>query len=150
MSLNVLHVMQQHTLGGASRSILAHAAHATREFGSRHTIVSLTEPQPRAVDDARARGIDVLAAPGTADLDRAVDAADIVQVHYWNAPDVVSFIRTASRPMRTLVWCDVAGDSAPHVVTSALVRWPDAFVACCEYTGSLPVFTAAVAEGRTC
>ena len=139
MTPSILHVIQQHGLGGAARSLVAMAAYAGRHLGSSHRVVSLTEPHPRAVDDARRAGIDVLAAPSASDLDRAIDAADIVQVHYWNSPELMTFLQT-TRPMRTVLWCDVAGNTAPHVLTPALAEWPDALVASCAYTAALPAF----------
>jgi len=140
MSVRVLHVMQRHTLGGASRSLLSLASHPSSMVEARHVIASLVDPDPQAVDAARARGIDVVAAPDERTLTAEIDAADLVQIHYWNTPELLEFMRDTGRPMRTVVWCHVAGDAAPHVVTPDLVRWGDVFVACCQYTASLPLF----------
>jgi glycosyltransferase involved in cell wall biosynthesis len=140
MSVRVLHVMQRHTLGGASRSLLALASHPSWTLPVRHAIVSLVAPEPRAVDAARARGIDVIAAPDELRLTAEIAGADLVQVHYWNTPELQAFMRGTVGPMRTVIWCHVAGDTAPHVVAPELVRWGDVFVACCRYTASLPVF----------
>ena len=41
MSVRVLHVMQRHTLGGASRSLLSLASHPSSMVVARHVIASL-------------------------------------------------------------------------------------------------------------
>jgi glycosyltransferase involved in cell wall biosynthesis len=139
----ILHVISQLSRGGASRSLVAIAAQAARLTGDRHRVVSLLEPGAGALALAERAGLAVLSQPDADTVDRAVAKAAIVQLHFWNTPELYALVRRPLPPMRTLLWSDVFGDTPPHVLTDTLVGWADAVVATCAGSSQLPVLSRA-------
>lgn len=168
MTIRVLHLIDQLTRGGAGRALLA-VAGASREL--HHTIGSLRPPEEGARRLADEAGIEVLhlrddeidaAGDGAKSgakhptigqanhpsIDQAIEAADIVHVHFWNCP---SLYRALGRPWpaaRVLTWCHVGGDEPPQVLIPDLVDFSDVILASNPYTAELPVLARANAEGR--
>lgn len=147
MTISVLHVIQQFSLGGAGRALIDLVKH-TSPRGIHHRIVSLTGADAKAVRLATDAGAACLDAADAGALAQHIDAADIVHVHFWNTPELYEFLRACDRPARILVWSAVAGDSAPHVLSRALVDFADLAVASCPYTHRLPVFEEMHASSR--
>jgi glycosyltransferase involved in cell wall biosynthesis len=92
--------------------------------------------------------IPVLAAPEPARLQAAIAQADIVQVHFWNAPELYALLRSNWPPARLVLWLHIGGDQPPQVVTRELVEWADRVVSASSNTDSLPVVQALPAETR--
>jgi len=135
----VLHVIHRLSRGGASRSLLTMAATSTRRGGFQHRVVSLIRA-PAALAGATARlGIDLLDAPDHAALRRAVEAADIVQLHFWNTPEVYEWLRGELPALRLLTRVNVGGGHPPQVLTRALIAFSDLVAAGSAYTLDLPV-----------
>jgi glycosyltransferase involved in cell wall biosynthesis len=146
LSLNVLHIIHQVTTGGAARAMLAAAKYAARG-GQTHRVVSLLPAANGAaalVADAR---LEVLNSPPAETLRREIEAADIVQLHFWNAPEVYEFVRRELPPARLLVWFHVGGAAPPQVITRELIEFAD-YAACCPYSFDLPVFQRLPADVR--
>jgi len=121
----VLHAIHCLTSGGASQAMLALAAHAT----SRVRILSLTPARPEAKALAESAGIQVVDGPSFPQALRALEDADIVLVHAWNAPELQEFLRSELPPARMIVWVHVAGRGIPQVVAASLLERSDMVVA---------------------
>ena len=80
--MDVLHVIERVTLGGAARALLAAAAYSTRKGSARHRLVSLLPPDPAAVKQGLAAGI---AFAPVDELSWRAGEADIVHIHFWNS-----------------------------------------------------------------
>lgn len=85
--------------------------------------------------------------PPEGDLLEAIAGADIVQVHFWNTPELYRFLLMEKPAARLLAWLHVAGDTSPQVLTAEFLRSMDFVVAGCPYTAELPVFSRH-ADGR--
>ncbi len=130
----ILHVIQILTLGGGARALICTAKCSARQGDFRHTVASILPPEAKAVQLARESGLRVVAAPGPAELAAEIEAADIVQMHWWNVPEMTDFIRTRHPPMRLIGFYHVAGDSLPHIITPKLIDYVDMSVPCNPYT----------------
>jgi hypothetical protein len=93
-------------------------------------------------------GIPVIAGTSADSIRAEIADADIVQVQYWNTPELVGFMRELTLPTRLLLWCHVPGDTAPHQIHGDFVAWADMTVAASPYSHALPVFTALDEETR--
>jgi hypothetical protein len=126
-------VTQGFSRGGAGRALLSLADRAS-------TIVSLTPADTLMRARAEAAGANVL--EGAAHLS-ALDAADVVLLHFWNTPELYGFLRCGLPPIRLAAWVHVAGNSPPQVVTRELVELVDSFAVTASGTAKLPVLAAA-------
>jgi glycosyltransferase involved in cell wall biosynthesis len=130
----ILHVIQILTLGGGARALLATAKESAKQGTFQHAVVSILPPEEKAVKLAVESGLRVIAAPDAAALRAEIEAADIVQMHWWNVPEMTDFIRAAHPAMRLIGFYHVAGDSLPHIITPALADYVDMSVPCNPYT----------------
>lgn len=149
MSLQILHVVQILSVGGAGRALVAMASRDAATTGNAHRVVSLLPPDPRATALCEARGIAV-EGPCPDPRDR-MEGADIVVLHWWNCPETARLLRMELPPCRLAAWFHVGGMSAPQVVDEALVRHVDFAAACSPGTWNSPGFRAAsdlAREGR--
>ena len=137
MSVRVAHVIQCLSRGGAGRALLALAGAAGDVQSS--VVVSLLAADPLMRSRAEAAGIEVLEAPEPSGLRATLEQADIVQVHFWNTPELYAVLRAGLPPCRLAVWAHVSGDTAPQVLTSQLVDLADVVVATASRTAALPV-----------
>jgi glycosyltransferase involved in cell wall biosynthesis/predicted Zn-dependent protease len=137
----ILHVIQQLTLGGAARALIASAKYSTRLGGYRHRVLSLHPAQPEAIALAREGGLEIVAAPDPKTIRRELAGADVVQVHWWNSPELQLLLHADLPPMRLLLWYHVCGEAAPQVITPELVRFADLNVPTNPWTArELPAF----------
>jgi glycosyltransferase involved in cell wall biosynthesis len=143
----ILHVTQQLSLGGAGRAALCLARESCGHGGHRHTIVSLQPPPPAAVAAAARAGVPIVSGPDHATLQRLVGAADVLQIHFWNTPELYDFLQAPGPARRAVVWSHVNGLVAPHVVTPELVRHSTAFVATSARSLAIPAVQTALDAG---
>jgi glycosyltransferase involved in cell wall biosynthesis len=146
--MKVLHVIHQLSRGGAARSLIAVAKYSSPMTGDRHRAISLLQAGPFAVDLATDAGLEVLNAPDREAVWREMGEADIVQVHFWNTPEMYELLRSDLPAMRLLLHCHVAGDRPPQVITSALVEYADFILTSSPYTCELPIFQRLPSEVR--
>src|SRR5262249_32654524 len=107
-----------------------------------HRLASLTPAAPLGLALARAEGLPVLDAPPPERLWAAMDQADIVQLHFWNTPELYALLRAPWPATRLIVWVHVGGASAPQVLTPELSAFGDVLVPGCELCAELPVLNA--------
>ncbi len=119
MSARVLHVTPCLSRGGAGRALLGAAELAAAADGSEHRVASLTPAL------AGAEGLELLDAPSPARLREALAVADIVQLHFWNTPELYELLEARLPAMRLLVWSAVGGERPPQVLLPELVGLAD-------------------------
>lgn len=136
----VVHVIQTLSGGGAARALLALARHSRRLGGPEHAVVSLASSDARGLALAAQAEVEVLDAPSPRQLHRALAAADIVLVHWWNCPELAVFFRRELPPMRLATWVHVGGYHPPYLLTRELVDFVDCAIACSPHTFAHPAF----------
>ena len=130
----IVHVVQQLSLGGASRSHLAVAKYSAKNGNFQHAVASLLAPQPEAVELARASGVEVLPSMQRDELSAELARADIVHVGWWNTPELDEWLRSPLPAMRMCVWFHVAGDRPAQIITPELVGMADVAMAACPHS----------------
>jgi hypothetical protein len=138
--VRVLHVISCLSLGGASRALIAAGKHGGT--GVRHEVLSLLPPDRRAVALAAAAGMTVQTPRQGAAIPDALAAADIVQVHAWNTPELCELMAQPLPPMRVVVWFATNGLHPPHVITRHLAELADVVVAASPFTLRLPALAS--------
>ncbi len=139
-NIRILHVIQCLGGGGASRSLVAIARYSARQGACDHRIVSLLPAESIGAELARDAAVPLIDAPPPKTLHTLLSEADVVQVHFWNSPELYRFLRRPLPPLRLLQWFHIAGDRAPQVILPQLVAEADHAVASCSHTLSLEVF----------
>jgi glycosyltransferase involved in cell wall biosynthesis len=130
----ILNVIQNLGLGGASRALIATAGESRRLAGFTHQVISLIPCDPRALQLARDAGLEVIDHPGIEATEALIAQADIVQVHWWNVPEMTLWLAAKHGPMRLIVYYHVAGNRSPHFITQNVVDYSDLSIACNPYT----------------
>ena len=144
--LHIVHVIEQLTLGGPLNAIAGAAKHVSAPARARHRIVSLLRSQRRAREVAAENGIPVLSSPDAGTLNALLAGADLVQLHFWNSPEIHEFMASSLPDMRVLIWCHVNGQAPPHILPRALFEFGDIVVATAPSSLQLPFFRAADRE----
>lgn len=121
--ISVAHVLPRLSRGGGS-SCAINAITATGPDADA-SIISLREAEPRMRPLLAERGIELVEAPDRERLGRTLAAADIVQVDFWNSPELYELLRGELPPCRLAIWFQVGGATAPQLVTDALVGFAD-------------------------
>jgi glycosyltransferase involved in cell wall biosynthesis len=126
---------------------------ATAKYSSQlgrfeHRVISLQTAVPVAAEMAKEAGMLVLNPPDRASILQEIKNADIVQVHYWNQPQMNEFLRSELPAMRLLIWFHIAGEYPPQIITKELVDYADFAIPCNPYSYELPVFQNLPAEVR--
>ncbi|MEC4985093.1 MAG: glycosyltransferase family 4 protein [Oscillatoria sp. PMC 1068.18] len=136
-----LHLIQSLSRGGASRALITLAKSLTQ--GYCHQIISLDRADPRIVALAAQSEITTLIQPDPEQLQQAIESADLIQIHFWNNPEIYDLLRLSLPPLRLGFWLHIAGDTPPQVITPALLSLGDLVVATSPYTTKLTVFQSA-------
>ncbi len=146
---DILHIIHGLTLGGAARSMIATAGNSDPGKGYRHSVVSLLPPEAAATELAEKAGMRIVSCPERQALLREMEAADIVQVHWWNVPEMYELLCAPLPKMRLILFYHVAGDCIPHVITPRLAELADINVPCNPYSyHELDVFAKMDPESR--
>lgn len=146
--INILHIIQNLSLGGAARALIATAKYSSTLGDFNHTVLSLQPAQRAAVTLAEASGR-VIDAPDKATIMQQIQLADIVHFHFWNTPYIYNFLKSDFPPMRLMIWLHIAGDHAPQVITKKLVEFADFILSCSPHTHSNQILKRLPAEVRT-
>lgn len=112
---------------------------ARRRDGFGHRALSILPASPGALHAAERAGIEVIDAPGYERILRAIEQADIVQVHFWNSPEMYELLRTDLPKMRLMLRLNVGGEKAPQVLTEELIGFADLVAVGSPHTLELPV-----------
>lgn len=140
--ISVLHIFHSLTVGGAARTAIATAKYSARLGPYRHKIavLSLGVTDSRAIAFAMSQGMEVPIVRNRAELHAAMADSDIVQINWWQHPEMHEFLRAPMPPVRLLGWFHCAGQHAPQRVTEELVDIMDLAVAGSFYTYEAPGF----------
>jgi len=130
MTLEVLHITQQLSSGGAGKALEALASAAKR---SRHRVVSLLPATPEARRRLTSQAIPLLEQPHAKELSACMNQADVVQIHFWNTPELYRFM-TLEHNCRLVIWSHVEGSTAPHILIPELASYCQALVHSCSTT----------------
>lgn len=129
----VLHLVWSETLGGGVRAPLAAAKYSTALGNFRHDMAFVLKPETAAIEHARQQGVTPLLVATRDELMALIPRYDIVQLDWWNMPELDAFLRAGIPSARLLTWIHVAGHSAPQVIPPALIDFSDFVVASCPY-----------------
>lgn len=147
--IHVVHVVKAWG-GGATRATCAAAKYLRRTGRFRHTYVALTDfGFERGRGLAADAGLRIVKAPGRDALRAELEAADVVQVEWWNNSSVERFLRSDLPPLRLVVFVHVAGDVFPSLLRRELVDFADFCVAGCRYAYERPAFQSLAAAERS-
>jgi|GEM_PF-449736 len=138
MNVQVLHLIEKLSLGGAGRSLLGLAKYSAQQ-GFSHTVYSVLPPDPAALTQAQKVGAEVITGDAST-FSKLLILADIVQIHFWNAPELYRILQGELPAVRILCWSHISGEFAPQVLTPELLRFCDALAASSTHTAELPIF----------
>lgn len=140
----ILHIIQELTPGGAARAMMAKARYSAGMSNYRHSVLPL-RPLPAHSDGAemaKEHGLRVLSYSSAQELKQHLAAADIVELQWWNNPEMAALLRSDLPPLRLIAWFHVGGHHAPQVITNDILKFVDFGVACSPFTLEAPVFRA--------
>lgn len=133
--IEVLHITA-HLGGGVGKALSGLVRAACADRALRHTIVTLEEPEkPQFAELVRGCGCRLVVCPAPEELCLLIEAADIVQLEWWNHPATLAALCGRTLPaMRLLVWSHVSGLGNP-VIPSGLVEAAHCFLftSACSY-----------------
>lgn len=140
--IKILHILDKLSSAGPTRSLIACAKYALEQnIIQHHTIITLqSEVYPLTLIQAKQAGIKVIRKPDRETLIEEIEKADIVQVHFWNNPEIYEFLRLKLPPMRLLLWFKIIGLRPPQIITQDLVNYSDFALTTSSYSLELPVF----------
>lgn len=136
----ILHIIDTLSGAGPTRSLRA-AVQFLELLAYRHDheVVTLGRPNyPPALVRARQAGIAIHQAPAAADLARLIEAADLVDLHYWHNPAFVDFLARRWPPHRRVAWFKILGRHAPQVISPELLAALDAVMVSSPLSLQLP------------
>ncbi|RMG40880.1 MAG: hypothetical protein D6719_09750, partial [Candidatus Dadabacteria bacterium] len=73
--------------------MIALARYTRRDGGYTHSVTSFLPPEPEALSILKEENIEVIPADNDSAFLKACSKADIVQVEWWNSPEVYNFFR---------------------------------------------------------
>ncbi|MFZ3138517.1 MAG: glycosyltransferase [Thermodesulfovibrionales bacterium] len=121
--------------------MIAAAKYSSRLGKLKHSILSLLPAHAEAVALAKESNFRVISQPEKSKILSEIQNADIVQIHFWNTPEMYEFLRSALPPMRLILWYHISGDGPPQIITENLVNFADFNIPSNPYTyNNLPVF----------
>lgn len=146
---SVLHILDRLSAAGPSRSLIS-LVQLQREAGFPwcHRLVTLRpEVYPPALLMARRAGLEVRRAPSVDELALEIEAADLVQLHYWNNPAFLDLLQRLLPAHRRILWFTIAGLAPPQVISSELVACAHICVTTASVTLRLPALAKASQHG---
>jgi glycosyltransferase involved in cell wall biosynthesis len=142
--ITILHIIDSLSGAGPARSLISLAKYASdQKLAQRHRVVTLqSRAYPVSLLSAAKAGITVLRKPDSETLAAELKQADIVQVHFWNNPEMYEFLRSDLPETRLLIWFKIMGSHPPQMITPELAGFPDFALGTSPFTLELPVFKA--------
>ena len=136
--ISVVHLVPRISRGGGTASPLNIARQLQRRESSSHVFVSLAKAEPETARAFEEEAFPIIDAPSHKQLDELLEQVDIVQVNWWNTPEMAAFFARTLPATRLVLWSVVTGDAPPHVISEELLAKVDHFVACTPYSMELP------------
>jgi len=126
--VRIVHVVPQLSLGGAGRALIGLVKYSSRFGNYEHQILSLQKPDQRAVELAAPTGARVLTLL-KGEAPEILNAADIVQFHFWNTPELHLLLNADLPRMRSVIWLHINGAYPPQSITANVCTVGDIIVA---------------------
>jgi hypothetical protein len=149
MKRKIVHIIDRLSSGGASRAAITHARECARQSGDRHEIISLNDAERPAREQAESFGIGVISQPARETLVPAVEAADIVHIHFYNTPAIYNFFNLQLPPSRRLLWVHISGFTPPQLLPIDIAKRVDYVVLTSEESRKLPAAIELSRRGRS-
>ncbi len=124
------------------------AKYSSRQGGFLHEVIALVPPDKQAVDFVEANGMRFVPICDRAAIHNHCRNSDIVQLQWWNHPQLDDFLRAGFPDSRLVAWCHVAGDREPHLITRQLLEYCDFVMACSPHTYNCPAIQSLPIEIR--
>jgi len=139
----VLHVTP-HLNGGLGRVLFSTLKHAKGEASKFSHEIFITDDKhlgQASLDQCAEYPDQIHIGKSDRFLKSKIDAADIVQIEFWNHPLIYRFLAcTPMPPARVVVCCHVTGLSRPNVITENVVNFSDIFLATSRASSNHPLF----------
>ena len=132
--ISITHVIQELGSGGAARAMLAAACASARQGAFCHRVLSLRPPSRQGLELARQAAVEVVMPAARSAIFACCGQSDIVQLEWWNSPQMDEFTHSELPPLRLLAWCHVGGQSPPHIISGKFIDFLDFVVACSPFT----------------
>jgi glycosyltransferase involved in cell wall biosynthesis len=145
----VFHLIQQLSVGGASRSAIALAKYSAKCGDFTHSIGSILKAEPAALKLADDSEVTSFSECDVSSIMRLMETSDIVHGHFWNSPEIYDVFRHDLPLMRLLLSIHIAGDELPQVLTSELIDFSDHLLLTSPYSRGLAVLNALPEDERT-
>jgi glycosyltransferase involved in cell wall biosynthesis len=145
-----VHLLPRFVGGGPERTILTFiAGMRSLGFDDRHTVLALERGlSPRLLMQSRQLGVELVRAPDDETVLHHVGRADLVHIHYWNHPALLSLLRRVELPSaRVLVWVRVHGAAPPQMLTEELITLADVLLVTSASSLDLPAVASARRRG---
>jgi glycosyltransferase involved in cell wall biosynthesis len=148
MTVDVLHLVCSATLGGGVRAMVAAAKYSAAQGDFRHHVAFLMPPEDAVTTFVRREGLEVLAGWDFDALRRLLPAYDIIQVEWWNMPQLDVFLRSDLPAMRLLSWVHVGGHHPPQLIPPQLIEFSDFVLASSPHCYQADAFQRLSCEQR--
>ncbi|MDJ0581298.1 glycosyltransferase family 4 protein [Crocosphaera sp.] len=133
--MKILHVIQQLSCGGAARAMLSLIKYCSLDSRFKHQILSLLPPNLSGFQNEQLTGLqDKIIEGNETEIKQIIEEADIVQVHFWNSPEMYEFLASSLPPHRLIIWLHIAGNTPPHILPKMLINNSDKVIASSPYT----------------
>jgi glycosyltransferase involved in cell wall biosynthesis len=136
----VLHIISMLSRGGAANDMINTAKYTSKTGGFSHSVVSIVDSEPEARVLALNAGMRIINSPDHKELCNEIRKADIVQVHFWNTPEMYSLLKSDLPEMRIMIRVHVNGHHAPHIITKDIIDYADYVLASSPYVYEAPAF----------
>lgn len=146
----ILHLIEALSFGGAARAVCYAAKYSKQFAGHEHTIMPISVPRSdlNAVALAEGNGVRVALHRDHAAMMQEIEAADIVQVNWWNSAVMGEFLRGPLPAMRLAGWLHVGGHVAPQVLSPELLDFLDVVIPTSPHAMEAPAITDLAWEDR--
>lgn len=135
-------------MGGGTRAVVSVARLSSETESFVHRFISLRECSTETKSFFASHNLPFIAAPSRDSLIEACRDSDLVQLNWWNSPEMGEFLHSCLPPMRLLAWCHVGGYAIPQMIPETLIGFVDYAAACSAYTYDSPAFRSLPTESR--
>ena len=134
VACRIIHLIPGLSFGGPTRCLIGLARASADSGAFLHEVIGLRSSSSGVRRMLEEAGLPVMEDPQPAHLMDAIEGADLVLLHFWNTPEVDSLLRAAWPKCRLAIWCHVAGDTPPQLVTPELIAFSDLTLASSPYS----------------
>lgn len=123
--MNILHIATH--LGGGVGTVLINWAATDKK--NKHIFMCLGYNYDRAIHKCRDLDLELSSNVTHKQILDKIEESDLVVIHYWNHPLLVSFLISEELPpSRIIVYSHIAGHSVPYVIPENLYEYADTVV----------------------